>query len=171
MNMPGLKLQRAVRVKKRSNAKTKISGYTKRARRGVLGLTLKWHDTNPLIDSTDPESITQTEVWHSNPTQRLICRDMWARCQKWIVESEFTWLVSVVVVYASNRGGEKRDEAEFRLTCGIRNPADERLSDAIEGFITESRINNHLVGEQKGTDHKSYGEYLRTEFVARIVGI
>jgi len=157
--------------KTRSNAKTKMAQYAKRARRGVMGLTIKWHDKEPFHDSTGPETINKTEVTHANPTQRLICQDMWRRCQKWIVESEFTWLVTVDVVYASNRGGEKRDQGEFRLTCGIRRPGDDRMNDAIEKFITESRLANYQVGESLGTDHKSYGVYLRTEFVAVIVGV
>ena len=158
--------------KKRSNNKAMHAAYMKRARRGLRGMILAWRDYEPLTDTEAPDSITKTEVTHRNPTQKLIAMHMWKTANKFIIETVFTWKVSVKLVYRSNRDGAlKIDEGEFTLTCGIRDKSDTRLDQAIEAFITESKLANALVGEQMGKDHKSYGEYLYTDFCAEIIGV
>lgn len=157
---------------KRGNYKQTMAQNLKRARAGLLGLNLSWTDTQPLVKSEHGETISDFKVWHKNPTNRLICQDMWRQSQKWIVENEFTWLVIIKIFYESNRVSmDKVDIGEFKCTCAIRYEGDQRMDDKIEKFIIECRLANYLVAEEKGIDHKSYGVFQRAEFSATIVGI
>lgn len=151
------------------NKNTK-SAYLKRARASLKGLVLFWSDEFPLMEGY--HKISETGVNHKNPTQKLICQDMWRRCQKFIVESDFTWHVSVKLIYTSTRDRmDKVDIGVFRKTCAIRGRNNAELDTAIEAFIIESRLNNNLVGDDLGQDHKSFGVFQRAEFTATIVGV
>jgi hypothetical protein len=64
---------RARKPKERSNKKRKMASYQERARRGLKGMILQWTDSDPFSENG---TITDTDVTHKNPTQRLIVRDM-----------------------------------------------------------------------------------------------
>lgn len=144
--------------------KTKMAEYLKRARRGMLGATLKWVDTDPFSESGE---IRDTEVTHKNPTQRLVVRDMWARCSSWILNTEFTWLVTLRVIYETAQRGSKIDEIEFRYTCTLRGDKSQTLNDAMESELAASLAGNRAFED----GHKNKGEYQHCEFIAEIVGV
>ena len=163
MSMPAKKT-RAVATKKRGNAKTKMAEYQKRARRGLIGLTLKWIDADPFSESAE---ISGTAVTHSNPTQRLICQDMWRRCSEWITQSEFTWQVDMTVIFETDHRGQKRDEYEFIFTCTLRGNKSDILNDAMKAALEESVAGNAAFPD----GHKNKGVYQRCEFSAKVVGV
>ncbi|MES1987008.1 MAG: hypothetical protein V4440_03090 [Pseudomonadota bacterium] len=153
-------------------AKQKNAQSFTQARRSVLGLTLRWTDKQPLFESINHDSISKTSISHKNPIQSIVCLKMWNMNKVWIVEQEFTWLVTVKVVYKSNRDGDdKVDTIEIRCTGALRWEGDQRINEATEKKILESRLNNYLTGETQGYDHKSFGIFDRCEFEAVIVGI
>lgn len=153
-----------IQSKKRSNSKKKMASYQERARRGLKGMILKWIDSDPFSENG---IITDTDVTHSNPTQRLIVRDMWARCNDWILNTEFTYCVIMRVVFETERRGLKVDEFEFNYTCTLRGAKSEILNDAMERELKEAiRCNDSIPSE-----HKNKGKYLHCEFIATITGV
>ena len=66
-------------AKKRSNDSKRKAAYMKRARRGMMGFCITWMDSDPF---TENGRIDGGEIDHANPTQKLICRDMWQRCSQ-----------------------------------------------------------------------------------------
>lgn len=153
--------------KKRSNAKTKMAEYAKRARNGMRGFTFLWVDEDPFSESA---AITDARVTHKNPTQRLICQDVWKRCSHWILSTEFTWVVFMDVVFtAPNKASAdlKIEEGEFRITGALRKDGDTRLNDAMREFLEEARALNDQLPE----GHKNKGEYLYCRFQATVEGV
>jgi hypothetical protein len=70
-----------VETQKRAMTTDTKAEYAKRARRGMKGMALSWIDENPFDDNA---KIFAPMVDHVNPTQKLICEDMWYRCKDWI---------------------------------------------------------------------------------------
>ena len=150
--------------KQRSNKKKKMASYQERARRGLKGMILKWTDSDPF---SEDGLITATDVTHSNPTQRLVVRDMWARCNEWILNTEFMYCVQMRVIFETENRGLKVDELEFDYTCTLRGAKSQILNDAMESELIECiKANDAYPG-----GHKNKGTYLHCEFVAQIVGI
>lgn len=150
--------------KPRSNKKKKMASYQERARRGLKGMILKWTDSDPF---SEDGVITATDVTHTNPTQRLVVRDMWARCSEWILNTEFTYCVQMRVVFETENRGLKADELEFDYTCTLRGAKSQILNDAMEAELVECIKANAAYPD----GHKNKGKYLHCEFVAQIVGI
>jgi len=155
--------QTAMKPKKRSNHKTKIAQYQKRARAGMKNFSISWGDTDPFSESG---SIYGGEIDHSNPTQKLICKNMWKRCSQWIVTQEFTWQVIMRVVYETPRG-DKHDDYEHVFTCTLRGNKSEILNDAMEKNLIESLAGNSAFPD----GHKNKGTYSHCEFLAVVIGV
>lgn len=151
-------------AKKRSNSKKKMASFMERARRGMKGMILRWTDTDPFSESGH---IFDTEVNHKNPTQKLIVLDMWSRCQDWILNTEFTWCVTMRVIFETEKRGYKVDEYEFNFTCTLRGPKSEILNDAMEVELKDSLRCNDAMAD----GHKNKGRYKHCEFSAVIVGV
>lgn len=150
--------------KKRSNAKTKMAEYQKRARAGLRGLTLIWSDSDPF---NDDGHITETNVTHKNPIQKIIVKDMWYRCSQWILNTEFTWLVTMSVFFETEKRGTRIDEYEFRYTCTLRGDKSQTLNDAMEDALNESITANNSYP----AGHKNKGVYKVCKFNSEIVGV
>ena len=157
--MPTLK-----KPKQRSSNKKKMASYQERARRGLKGMLLRWTDSDPFSENG---TITDTDVTHSNPTQRLIVRDMWARCNSWIVSTEFVYLVKMNVVFDTQKRGLKVDELEFDYTGTLRAAKSQMLNDVMQKELDDCLKAN----ESLPPGHKNKGTYLHCEFVAQIVGV
>ena len=151
-------------VKKRgSNPKMKAQ-YMKRARRGMMGFTITWRDSDPF---TENGTIDGGEIDHANPTQKLICRDMWQRCSQWIVSTEFTWQVIMRVVFVGAPKGDCFYDNEFIYTCTLRGHKSEILNDAMEQALKEAIAGNDYYKE--GDANK--GTYSHSEFLAAVIGV
>lgn len=150
--------------KKRCNAKTKMAEYQKRARAGLKGLTLTWSDSDPFKEDGD---ITNTNVSHKNPIQNIIVKDMWYRCSHWILNTEFTWLTTMQVIFETEKRGDRIDEYEFRFTCSLRGNKSQILNDAMEEALIESKTSN----ESYPTGHKNKGKYKICHFNSEIAGV
>lgn len=150
--------------KERSNKKRKMASYQERARRGLKGMILRWTDSDPFSENG---TITDTDVTHSNPTQRLLVRDMWARCNSWIVSTEFIYCVKMNVVFETEKRGLKVDELEFNYTGTLRAAKSQMLNDVMEKELADClKANDSLPA-----GHKNKGKYMHCEFVAQIVGV
>lgn len=160
MSLGALEMQ----SKKNNRNIKKKAQYLKRARNGMLGFCITWIDTDPFSDNGE---IHGGHVDHQNPTQRLICRDMWAKCAHWIVETEFTWKVLMRVVFENTQNGTKFDDYEFTYTCSLRGKKSEILNNAMEKELNNSFSGNDAYPE----GHKNKGTYLHCEFLACIVGV
>lgn len=142
----------------------------KKAKQMCKGLQIMWSDLDPETESRDPNSIFNKHVSHVNPVYRLICNDIWDNYKDWILSTEFTWAFRVEVIYESNRDQKlKKDIADFKLTFVYKN--NHAMENAARDFIFESRMKNHNILEEFGPDHKSYGRYIQTDFIAEIVGV
>lgn len=152
-------------------SKEKRAKELKKARQRVKGLQLGWSDVNPLVDTRTQDSIFNKFVTHVNPIYRLVAKQMWEEFSEWILTTEFTWAMSVDVVYQSNRGEEvlKKDSADFKLTFAYKD--DHRLDEAVREFVETSQLKNEMIARELGTDHKSYGRYIQCDFVIEIVGV
>ena len=149
--------------KRGSNPKMKAQ-YMKRARRGMMGFTITWQDSDPF---TENGTIDGGEIDHANPTQKLICRDMWQRCSQWIVSTEFTWSVIMRVIFEGAPRGDVWVDCEFNFTCSLRGKKSEILNDAMEAALIDARAGNDAYPD----GHKNKGVYSRCEFLAQIVGV
>lgn len=156
--------QLAIKPKKRGNHKTKIAQYQKRARAGMLGFSLSWGYSDPFSENS---SIYGGEIDHLNPTQKIICRDMWRRCSQWIVTQEFTWQVIMRVVYIGTEKGDKYDDYDHVFTCTLRGNKSDILNDAMEKNLSESLAGNNAFPE----GHKNKGVYSHCEFLAVVIGV
>lgn len=153
---------------KKSNKKVVASNLHK-AKKMVKGLQIMWSDLAPEEESRTPDQIFNKHVSHVNPVYRLVCNSIWDTYKDWVLTTEFTWAFHVDVVYESNRDGKlKKDSADFRLTFIYRD--NHMLENAAREFIFESIAKNHNILEEFGPDHKSYGRYIQTDFIAEIVG-
>ena len=150
--------------KTRSGNATKMAQFHKRARAGMRGFELHWTSTEPFVDSSDVQNV---HIWHANPTQRLICADMWNRCQKWIVETEFQWLIVMKIIIETEKRGYAITECEFQYTCSLRGPKSKTLNDAMEKEFNETIAGNNAYP----VGHKNKGKYLRCEFIAKVAGV
>ncbi len=144
--------------------KTKMADYLKRARRGMKGMVLSWFDESQLIDLA---KVSGADVWHYNPTNRLIVQDMWSRCNDWILNSEFTWLVQMNIIFNDTKRGKKIDWCELHYSCTLRGAKSETLNDAMQAALNESVAGNNALAE----GHKNKGIYKRCEFTATIIGV
>jgi hypothetical protein len=143
--------------------KTKAA-HMKRARKGMLGFTVTWLDTDPF---TEGGNIEGGDIDHANPIQKVICRDMWKRCSQWIVSTEFTWRVIMRVVFVGAAKGDCFADAEHIFTCTLRGPKSEILNDAMEQSLKEFLAGNESYPE----GHKNKGVYSHCEFLAEVIGI
>jgi hypothetical protein len=168
--MASLTLDHGIVRGNKCNKKTRAAGL-KKARQRVKGLQLGWSDVNPLIDTRTPESIFNKFVTHVNPVYRLVANQMWEQFSDWILTTEFTWAMTLDVVYKSNRGDGvlKKDSADFKLTFAYKG--DHRIDEAAREFVETSLLKNEMIGVELGTDHKSYGQYIQCDFVIEIVGV
>lgn len=155
---------KAIKPKKRSNSKTKLAQFQKRARAGMRGFSLSWIDTDPFSELGD---IQGGQVDHANPTQKLICRDMWRRCSQWIVTQEFTWHIVMRVVYTCTKKGDKHDDIELDITCSLRGNKSDMLNDKLEAFY----INSLSLNADLKAGHKNRGVYSHCEFLAVVIGV
>lgn len=161
MNTSAIKM---IGRKKRTNSKNKMAAYQKQARKGIKGLILKWADAEPFIEQA---AIWNTDVSHTNPTQRLLVGEMWRECAQWICNTEFTWRVSMLVVFDTDKRGLKVDDYEFNFTCTLRGKKSEILNDAMQEALRESHAGNNSLPD----GHKNKGIYQHCEFVAQVIGI
>lgn len=151
--------------KKRTNFKTKNAQNMKRARKGMLGFTITWADTNPFSENGEI-IFNGNAADHPNPTQKLICKDMWQRCSNWILNTEFTWTVLMRVVFENTKRGDKYDDFYFTYSCTLRGNKSDILNDAMEAELKESLRLNDLLDDE----NKNKGIYSRCEFMAQIIG-
>lgn len=140
------------------------AAYLKRARRGMLGFTITWIDTNPF---TEGGKIEGGEIDHANPIQKVICKDMWKRCSQWIVNTEFTWRVIMRVVFVGAPKGDCWADAEHIFTCTLRGEKSQILNDAMEESLKEFLAGN----DSYPAGHKNKGVYSHCEFLAEVIGI
>lgn len=119
-------------VKKKTNNKDKMARYQKQARRGLKGLALSWVDADPYAENAE---ISSTSVSHTNPIQRIVVGEMWARCAEWICNTEFTWLVRMTVIYDAQKRDIKPDQYEFTYTCTLRGKKSDELNEAMSALI------------------------------------
>lgn len=150
--------------KERSNKKKKMASYQDRARRGLKGMILKWTDSDPFSEGG---KIFDTDVSHANPIQRLVVKDMWYSCNEWILNTEFQYLVTMDVVFETEKRGDKIDQFEFNFTCTLRGAKSQILNDAMEAELIESIKCNDAIPES----HKNKGIYKHCVFTAKIVGV
>lgn len=150
--------------KQRSGQKKKIASYMERARRGLKGLTLTWTDQNPFENNAE---IIAGKVTHKNPTQRIIVQNLWAVSSDWIMNAEFTYLVTLRVVFETEKRGLKVDELEFTFTCALQGKKSQILNDAMESELRECLKCNDAIPD----GHKNKGKYSHCEFEAVIVGV
>ena len=150
-------------AKKRTNNNVKKAQYMKRARRGMMGFTVIWSDSDPFSENG---TIDGGEIDHANPTQKLICKDMWNRCSQWIVSTEFTWVVIMRVCWKEYSRIEAVD-CHHRFTCALRGHKSEILNDAMEQSLKEVLAGNNAYPD----GHKNKGTYSHCEFLAQIVGV
>jgi hypothetical protein len=150
--------------KKRCNNKKKMAAFQKMARKGMLGFSISWADDDPFNDNGN---ITGGIIDHSNPTQKLICIDMWRQFSEWIVNTEFTWQITMRVIHAGSLRGDKYDDYEFTFTCSLRGNKSEILNDAMEASFNESIKAN---ASYKDGDRRK-GLYDRCEFLAVVIGV
>lgn len=166
MAMPQLAVRKKF-VKKRSNHKQKNAAYVKQARRGMMGFTIVWWDDDPFHESS---VIRDSRVTHVNPTQKLICIDMWNAAQNWILTTEFTWTVYVDAHFELNNKASadlKKEEGEFRITGPLRKPGFNDLNDAIEAWLKEVRFLN----DQLPDGHKNKGRFTGCNFQSTVTGV
>jgi len=146
--------------------KTKRAASILRDKKIVTGFILGWSDVNPLDNS--PVIFNQF-VSHKNLTCRLFAKKLWEKSAQFLIKTEFTWQIVVRIIFKSNRGGDKIIEGEFTCTYA-HDTGSEKMNAAIEAFIVSEKLNNELIGETLGRDHKSYGIYERVDYVATIIG-
>ena len=151
-------------AKKRSNDSKRKAAYMKRARRGMMGFCITWMDSDPF---TENGRIDGGEIDHANPTQKLICRDMWKHCSQWIVSTEFTWRVIMRVVFVGAPKGDCFYDNEFTYTCTLRGNKSEILNDAMEQALKEAIAGNDYYKD--GDANK--GKYSHCEFLAQVIGV
>ena len=143
--------------------KTKAA-YLKRARRGMLGLSLNWCDSEPFQNNGE---LGEWNVSHSNPTQKIICKSMWTRYKQWIVTTEFTWRVILRVVFTGAEKGDCYADAEHIFTCSLMGPKSEKLNESMM-----KSFNEFIAGNNSYQDgHKNKGTYSHSEFLAEIIGV
>jgi len=138
-----------------------VAKNLERARRGLRGLALSWIDLNPTAKVSP---IFSPKVDHSNPTQRMVCQDTWARHKDWILDSEFVWVVRMVVIFD---GAKNMPEYEFRYTGQLKGSKALQLTDKIMEAYEEA----HRANDSYKAGNKNKGIYSQTEFVAQIVGV
>lgn len=146
--------------KKRSNAKKKMASYQERARRGMKGMALSWIDEDPFDNTA---KIFAPMVDHTNPIQKLICRDMWMQCKDWILNNEFVWVVRMVVIF---EGAKNQPDYYFDYTGALNGEKSKELNAKME----EAYKDAHRSNESYKDGDKNKGVYLQTEFLAQIVG-
>lgn len=131
------------------------------------GFTIKWRDENPLSESP---VITNQVVTHKNMVWRAVAMQTWRRFHDWILSSELTWSVVVKVIYLTpNKTSAKAkvDEGEFTITAPFQRKGDSRLADAVEAFVTESRLANSMLPD----DHKNKGVYQHCDYEITILAV
>lgn len=183
MAVKNLEQRRAEKQAKKSarlaspNSKINIQRKAKKAadysyvRAGMVGFTLEWHDTNPLGE--DGESALH--VYSKNPLQFNSARDMWAdmKLRKWIVESVFTWVAEITLVFKllKPRPGKthREDVIQIRHTGRLRDPEtgrDTPINNEIEKQIMAEFIAN---ASRPDTD-KNKGEFVVANYRVICVG-
>ena len=150
--------------KKRSSDSKKKAQYMKRARAGMRGFSVAWSDSDPFSENG---TIEGGDIDHANPTQKLICRDMWKRCSQWIVETEFQWSVIMRVIFEGAPRGDVWVDCDFNFTCSLRGKKSEILNDAMEAALIDAKAGNDAYPD----GHKNKGNYSRCEFLAQVVGV
>ena len=139
-----------------------MAANLKQGRRGVKGLILEWSDKQPLSDAP---FIQNDRVTHRNPIQRLIVKEMWRTSAEWIVTSEFTWRVTMTVIYATEKRGDKIDEVELIYTCALRGKKSQILNDAMLSELEASLAANDYLD----TSHKNKGVFKSCFYKAEII--
>lgn len=168
--MLSITVAKQARAKNKKPTKKSIIDATKKARKMVKGLQIMWSDISPESDDKNPDNIFNKSISHVNPIYRLVCNEIWDKHKDWILNHEFTWGFRVSVIYESNRDGAlKIDEGNFTLTFTYHG--DNTLNQAVLDFILESIAKNDGILQEHGENHKSYGRYIQTDFIAEIIGI
>jgi len=157
--MLALKAQKT--KKKRGNAKKKMASFQQRARRGLKGMALSWIDEDPFDNNA---KIFAPMVDHANPVQKLICSDMWTQCKEWILNTEFIWVVRMVVIF---EGAKNQPDYYFDFTGALNGEKSKELNEQMEIAYKAA----HDANESYKDGNKNKGVYLQTEFLAQIVGV
>lgn len=150
--------------KKNKNDKGKMARYLKQARKLMKGFSVYWVDSHPF---TEDGGISNDGVSHTNPTQKIIAQKMWDDCKLWILNTEFTWLVRMTVIYDTPNRGIKPDQYDFTYTCTLRGKKSDDLNEAMKAALKKSMAGNDAYPD----GHKNKGKYLYCEFIAQIVGV
>ena len=127
-----------------------------------------WRDSNPLGEC-DRRFISHDCVTHENKIKKLHCLKMWKHKSNFVLQTEFTWLITAEVVFETpNKMHSSHDIewGEFRLTAPFQAPGDERMNNAILEHITEAIEKNNRLAD----GHKNKGVYLHVNFKAMIEG-
>lgn len=174
----GKKLQAARRkgsVGAKNKAKAIRAVEISGVRKDVIGLTLKWIDTDPLGDGREDESSLEVCSVNHDAHIRSLAVSNWDNLdmRTWIVTSVFTWVAVVKVVFElpnNKNNSHKIDEFEFRVTDHLRHPQkgdDTKLNNEIINKIMASRLGNTFYGD----DDKNMGVFVRAEYEVVCVGV
>ncbi len=148
--------------KERANKKKKMASNLKRGRKGLLWLVLEWSDSDPLSDAP---FIQNDRVTHRNPIQRLIVKEMWRTSAEWILTSEFTWRLTMTIIYETEKRGDKIDEVELVYTCALRGKKSQILNDAMLSELEASLAANEYLD----IGHKNKGVFKNCFYKAEII--
>lgn len=117
----------------------------KRARAGVKGLVISWHDKDPLRDT---QAHIRGTVTHKSPLFHLCAQKVFSDFKDWIVHHQpFHWLITITVVFVYDNGTRQNEIRE------------------LEAFATLDRINEHsLDAIRDALRHGNANNYTHTEF-------
>jgi hypothetical protein len=155
---------KSINIKTSKTDKAKVAQAMKASRLRCLGLILKWSDTDPLHRNG---TISDTSVSHKNPTYRLTCKTLWNEYSEWIKMQEFNWIVSINVIYRTEKRGDKTDNLEFIYTGSLSGKKSEQLEAIMKSELKNSIAANEYLEEC----HKNKGDFVICEFTAQIVGV
>lgn len=122
----------------------------KRARAGIKGLVISWHDTNPLRDSHE---VVKGRVSHKNPLFKFVAHKVFADFGDWITfHQAFHWLITINVIFDYDNGQRQKETRE------------------LEAFATLDRINEHsLDAIRDALRHGDQSKYTHTEFTVECI--
>jgi len=152
-----------------SNKKASAAKWLANEKRKLIGFTVMWRDSNPLGEA-DRRFISHDCVTHANSIKKLHCLKMWKHQSRFVLTTEFTWLIFAEVVFKTPNKMHSThglDEGEFRLTAPFQAPGDSRMNDAILEHIESAIERNNRLPE----GHKNKGTYLYVNFQATIEGV